>query len=49
MQIKPSNLKENLVKGNMTKRPQDIERVAGRNNAKASSYAAMIKYCIIVI
>jgi len=30
MQTKPSNLKENLVKGKMTKRPQDIEGVAGR-------------------
>jgi len=48
MQTKPSNFKENLVKGKMTKRPQDIEGVAGRCDAKASSYAAMIKYCIIV-
>jgi hypothetical protein len=48
MQTKPSNLKENLIKGEMTKRPQDIEGVAGRCNAKASPYAAMIKYCIIV-
>jgi hypothetical protein len=48
MQRKPSNLKENLVKGKMTKRSQDIGGVAGRSSAKASSYAAMIKYCIIV-
>jgi hypothetical protein len=48
MQTKPSNLKENLVKGKMTKRPQDIEGVARRCNVKASSYAAMNKYWIIV-
>jgi hypothetical protein len=48
MQTKPSNLKENLVKGKMTKRPQVIERVAGKCNTKASYYTVMIKYCIIV-
>jgi hypothetical protein len=48
VQTKPSNLKENLVKGKMTKRPQVIEGVVGRCNAKASAYVAMIKHCIIV-
>jgi hypothetical protein len=48
MQTKPSSLKGNLVKGKMTKSPQDIEGVEGRRTVKAPSYAAMNRYWVII-